>query len=109
MFTFFSIDLGFDIVYIFIDLFLLEGFTAFIRVILALLYEIEEELLQKEYDEGMVFLKTFGKHLNTDMDRFYAKAMSFYITKQMCRDLERYMPMLDDNYEIIFDQNRLKF
>ena len=37
LFTFFSIDLPFDIVFIILDLFLLEGFTAFIRVCLALL------------------------------------------------------------------------
>ena len=41
LFTFFSIDLPFDVVFIVMDLFLLEGFTAFIRVCLALLVNIK--------------------------------------------------------------------
>lgn len=41
LFTFFSIDLPFDVVFIVLDLFLLEGFMAFIRVTLALLVSIK--------------------------------------------------------------------
>ena len=41
LFTFFSIDLPFDVVFIVMDLFLLEGYTAFIRVCLALLANIK--------------------------------------------------------------------
>ena len=43
LFTFFSIDLPFDVVFIVMDLFLLEGFTAFIRVCLALLTVIKSK------------------------------------------------------------------
>lgn len=45
LFTFFSIDLNFDVVFIVMDLFLLEGFTAFIRVTLALLTTIKGKLV----------------------------------------------------------------
>jgi len=42
------------------------------------------------FDESLVFLKTFGRYLETDVELFYEKAMSFKITKQMCRDLEKF-------------------
>jgi hypothetical protein len=82
LFTFFSIDLPFDIVFIAIDLFLLEGFSAFIRVCLALLKLIESnyihyimliigELFELSFDESLVFLKTFGRYLETDVEVFY--------------------------------------
>ena len=60
LFTFFSIDLSFDVVFIVLDLFLLEGFSAFIRVCLALLLTIKgkqlllnsvgDELMEMSYD-----------------------------------------------------------
>jgi hypothetical protein len=37
-----------------------------------------------------VFLKTFGRTLETDVERFFELAMSFKITKQMCKDLEAF-------------------
>lgn len=70
------------------DLFLLEGFSAFIRICLALLKLIQDELLNLSYDESLVYLKTFGKQLEADVEQFYLSAMSFKITKQMCKDLE---------------------
>jgi hypothetical protein len=88
LFTFFSIDLSFDIVFIVMDLFLLEGFTAFIRICLALLQLIQQELLNLSYDESLVYLKTICKQLEPDVEQFYITAMSFKITKQMCKDLE---------------------
>lgn len=100
LFTFFSIDLPFDIVYIAIDLFLLEGYSALIRICLALLKLIEsntlpylnaiDELFELPYDESLVFLKTFGRHLETDLEKFFQLAMTFKISKQMCRDLEEH-------------------
>lgn len=104
--TFFSIDLPFDIVFIAMDLFLLEGYSAFIRICLALLKLIQGtsyhpipiythfciigELLKLDYEECLVYLKTFGKQLEADVESFYASAMSFKITKQMCKDLESF-------------------
>ena len=40
-----------------------------------------DELLQLSYDECLVYLKTFGKNLETDIENFYSIAMSFKITK----------------------------
>ncbi len=60
------------------DLFLLEGYTALIRICLALLKCIEskcyifefilEELCQLPYEECLVYLKSFGKTLECDLD-----------------------------------------
>lgn len=63
------------------DLFLLEGYSALIRMCLTLLKLIEstptchnilffiiDDLMDLSYDESMVFLKTFGRHLETDVD-----------------------------------------
>ena len=41
------------------------------------------------YDEQLVYLKTFGKNLVVDVEKFYEVAMSFKITKQMCKDLDK--------------------
>ena len=89
----------FDIVYIAIDLFLLEGYSALIRICLTLLKMIESKSLisynshsgklsELCYDESLVYLKTFGRHLETDTEEFFKTAMKFKISKQMCKDLE---------------------
>jgi hypothetical protein len=41
------------------------------------------------YDESLVYLKSFGKNLDTDVENFYEIAMSFKISKSMCKDLEK--------------------
>ncbi len=101
--------------FIAIDLFLLEGFSAFIRVCLALLKLIESnynnlfinydagELFELSFDESLVYLKTFGRHLETDVEVFYEIAMSFKITKQMCRDLEKFYQQESTRYDVEFD------
>jgi len=40
------------------------------------------------YDESLVYLKTFGRYLEIDLDKFFAIAMTFKISKQMLKDLE---------------------
>ena len=37
--------------------------------------------MEMYYDESLVYLKTFGKSLNVDVEKFYEIAMSFKITK----------------------------
>jgi hypothetical protein len=34
-----------------------------------------------DMEESFVYLKTIGKHLEIDIDKFYSKAMEFKITK----------------------------
>ena len=66
--TLFSIDLPVEIVFIVIDLFLLEGYSALIRICLTLLKLKESEIFEMSYDESLVFLKTFGRYLETDLE-----------------------------------------
>ena len=82
LFTFFAIDMPFDFVFICIDLFLVEGFAALIRTILALLTHIEgknkcfnnklkyiETVIDMDFEDMLVYIKTFarkGEH-NTDV------------------------------------------
>lgn len=40
------------------------------------------------YDESLVYLKTFGRYLEIDIDKFFSIAMAFKISKQMLKDLE---------------------
>ena len=74
LFTFFSIDLPFDIVFAAIDMFLLEGYSALIRICLSLLYLIEEELISLPFEEALVYLKTFGKNFEADIHRVFKVA-----------------------------------
>lgn len=40
------------------------------------------------FDESLVFLKTFGRQVDTDIEKFFRIAMTFKISKQMLKDLE---------------------
>ncbi len=86
-----------------IDLFLLEGYSALIRICLTLLKLIEGDLIQLSYDESLVYLKTFARHLETDSEEFFKQAMSFKISKQMCKDLEANYSNINGPKELCFD------
>jgi hypothetical protein len=55
------------------------------------------------YDDSLVYLKTFGRHLETDVEKFFETAISFKITKQMLKDLERFHAQEKDGSDIEFD------
>ena len=40
-----------------------------------------DKLFELSYEESLVYLKTFGKSLETDVEKFFELAMSFKITK----------------------------
>jgi len=56
-----------DFVLMVIDIFLLEGFPCFIRVILSLLEMIKKEIMDLDMEECMVYLKTFAKEVSIDL------------------------------------------
>lgn len=60
-----------DFVLMVIDVFLLEGFPCFIRVILSLLEIIKEKILELDMEECMVYLKTFAKDVSIDLQSFF--------------------------------------
>lgn len=68
-----------------------------------------DRLYELSYDECLVFLKTFGKQLDTDIERFFETAMSFKITKQMCKDLEAFQRMDVPHDWVDFDHENQKW
>ena len=73
-----------------IDLFLLEGYQSFIKIILAILDSIKESLKQMDPDEALVYFKTFAKSLLTDLDTFFCKANAFNVNRRQMRVLDSY-------------------
>lgn len=55
------------------------------------------------FDESLVFLKTFGRHLETDVDYFFKIAMGYKITKHMCKDLEQFQRAGVSIHDVDFD------
>lgn len=72
-----------------------------------------DDLFELDYDESLVFLKTFGRSLEADLEKFFLLAMNFKISKQMCKDLEAFFfKRLNDptiESELEFDHESLKF
>lgn len=50
-----------------------------------------------------MYLKTFGRHLEVDVEKFYQIAMSFKITKQMCKDLDKFFHAGKTALDLHFD------
>lgn len=65
---------------------------------------IESELNELSFDESLVYLKTFGRHLETDVEKFYELAMTFKISKQMCKDLEKFFQDGNVPFDLEFDK-----
>lgn len=64
--TMFCCDLNIDLVLCILDLFLLEGIKALIRVSLALLSFMEKRILEMNYEESMVYLSHSNKDIEID-------------------------------------------
>jgi len=88
LFTFFAVDFPIDFVFMAIDLFLLEGYSSFIKIILAILSSIRDSLKEMDCDEALVFFKTFAKSLLTDLDTFFCKANTFRVSRRQMKVLE---------------------
>ena len=61
------------------------------------------------FDECLVYLKTFGRHLDADIDKFFLVAMSFKISKQMLKDLEKLYASESVPSDVIFDHDQKKW
>ena len=64
--TMFCYELSLDLVFCILDVFLLEGIKSLIRVSLALLKFLKDDLLKMNYDECMVFLSHCQKEIELD-------------------------------------------
>ncbi len=80
-----------------IDLFLLEGYQSFIKIILAILESIKgkqyklmwtDSIKEMDADEALVYFKTFAKSLLTDLDTFFIKANNFKVSRRQMRVLD---------------------
>ena len=86
--TMFCYELSLDLVFCILDVFLLEGIKSLIRVSLALLKAMQDDLLQMSYDECMEFLSHCQKDIQLDSQTLLETAFSFKISNSLLQDLE---------------------
>lgn len=86
--TMFCYELSLDLVFAIVDAFLLEGIKSLIRVSLALLKTLKDDLLQMNYEDCMVFLSHCQKEVSVDAQGLMESAFDFKITNSLLEDLE---------------------